>query len=37
MIEADSCPPARAMVCCRIAGSGFETPKVSAPQIAANR
>ena len=33
----DICPPARATVCCKITGSGFATPKVSAPQIAANR
>ena len=30
-------PPARATVCCRMAGSGLETPNVSAPQIAENR
>ena len=36
MVEV-SCPPARATVCCRMTGSGFETPNVSAPHIAANR
>ena len=30
-------PPARATVCRKMAGSGFETPKVSAPQMAENR
>ena len=37
MIADDSWPPARATVCRKIAGSGFDTPKVSAPQIAENR
>jgi len=37
MIVDDSSPPARATVSRRIAGSGFATPNVSAPQIAANR
>ena len=35
MIVEEGFPPARAMVCRRIAGSGFETPKVSAPPEAA--
>ena len=30
-------PPARSMVRFRIVGSGFDTPNVSAPQIARNR
>jgi len=34
MIADDNWPPARAIVCRKIAGSGFDTPKVSAPQIA---
>ena len=37
MTAADETPPARAMVWCRMAGSGLATPNVSAPQIAAKR
>ena len=37
MIADYSSPPARATVCRKMAGSGLETPNVSAPQIAENR